>query len=1149
MGTDDIAPVATVVGDTAGIDVGMVAVAPPVSVVDDGGGVPTGAVNGTVVDAAVAPLPLLVLQETRDAVSASAPRGASLRPQRPHRPAIGDDATRRPVGDGERPVGSRTRQDLSHPGPTLAAMTSANQHVTVPAGRKGAIALRDVIARCKRDDLLAPVTVLVPSTLAGLSLRRLLASGGLDDPGDPVTGIANVGFTVVGRLLELLGAPTLTAEGRRRMDPAVRAEAVRAELLAEPGLFGPVARHPATERRLDATFTELRRADAPAIERLAEQSHRSAEIVRLLHAVEARLHGWFDDQDLLEPALATVRAGGQAVAELGHLVLYAGRSDDTEARALVEAFGDRGTVIDTTTDPAPVGTAVVSASDADDEVRRAVREVLRLVDAGTPLHRIAIAHPGAAYPLLIHQQLSSAGIPHNGQGVQTLAQTAAGRALLGAFGLVDHDFRRDDVLGWLASAPLLQSDGRWVPLARWDRLSRRAGVVGGVEQWTTRLSAKHLELTEEAAAIADDPEQTGRADRKRRDAESIGRLRDFVVRLADELTATDRVTWADHVRWASRLLLDLIGADAQRAAWPEAELKAADRVLDTLAGLASLDELGTPVDLPTFRRAVERDLDVPAARLGPFGDGVLVSSLRPLRGVDLDAVVVVGLAEGLAPMRSREDAMVPDRERTAAGESLRRPNRVLDQHEDLLAVLAAARGPRVLCFPRADLASGRHHLPSRWLLDTASALAGTRVYSDDLGDLPATVASIEEVPSFTAGLRQEPAVSLLDRDLGRLLEWQDGGGRAIDHPLATEEPAFGAGLHAIDERDSERFTAFDGNVDPAAVPQLAPDRPLSPTSLESYAACPRRYFFSRVLGLQEDERPEDLEQIAPAARGTLVHAVLEDYTRGLLAGQPRSIDRLLAIADDKFTEVEAQGITGRPLRWEWDQTVIEADLRRIHDEDVLEPVAAELAFGVGDEHPVEVVLDDGRQLTFKGYADRVDRAPDGTIVVTDYKTGSARHFKDLDKTFVDRGRKLQLPIYGLAARDRFGGEGQTVRSQYWFVSGRGGFQKIGYDLDEGLPTFLETVEVIADGIADGVFPASPGDVVDWPTPSWESCRYCDFNRICPSNRAEEWVRKREAPELWAYVTLAEPPVDEADGDGAGPEPAGPAAATSEGRPA
>src|SRR6476661_3615826 len=133
-------------------------------------------------------------------------------------------------------------------------MTSATQHLTVPAGREAAIALRDVIAECKDGDPLGPVTVVVPSTLAGLSLRRLLASGGLDEPGAPVTGIANVGFTVVGRLLELLGAP---------------------------GVFAAVAHHPATERRLDATFTELREADGPTIERLARQSARSADVVRL----------------------------------------------------------------------------------------------------------------------------------------------------------------------------------------------------------------------------------------------------------------------------------------------------------------------------------------------------------------------------------------------------------------------------------------------------------------------------------------------------------------------------------------------------------------------------------------------------------------------------------------------------------------------------------------------------------------------------------------------------------------------------------------------------------------------------------------------------------------------------------------------------
>ena len=60
------------------------------------------------------------------------------------------------------------------------------------------------IADLKGGDPLAPVTVVVSSNHVGLATRRSLAR----------TGYANVRFGVMGRLVEPLGAPSLSAAGQ-----------------------------------------------------------------------------------------------------------------------------------------------------------------------------------------------------------------------------------------------------------------------------------------------------------------------------------------------------------------------------------------------------------------------------------------------------------------------------------------------------------------------------------------------------------------------------------------------------------------------------------------------------------------------------------------------------------------------------------------------------------------------------------------------------------------------------------------------------------------------------------------------------------------------------------------------------------------------
>jgi hypothetical protein len=78
--------------------------------------------------------------------------------------------------------------------------------------------LRGVVESLKRDDLLAPVTVVGPSAYANLSLRLDFAR----------TGFVNVRFIVFSRLAEFLGAPRMAREGRTPLTRVIENAAVRA---------------------------------------------------------------------------------------------------------------------------------------------------------------------------------------------------------------------------------------------------------------------------------------------------------------------------------------------------------------------------------------------------------------------------------------------------------------------------------------------------------------------------------------------------------------------------------------------------------------------------------------------------------------------------------------------------------------------------------------------------------------------------------------------------------------------------------------------------------------------------------------------------------------------------------------------------------
>lgn len=1001
--------------------------------------------------------------------------------------------------------------------------------VTAPAGSGARTVLRERIQAAKAGDPLVPVTVAVLSPYAGLSLRRHLGS----QPG----GLVNVAFLALARIAELLGASALAAAGRRPLPAAVRREALRVLLGERGGLFGPIAGHPTTIRALDRTLVELRACSAESLSRLAQASLRAAEIVDLYRSLRARLEAnWYDDHDLAVAAAGAVREGSPVLGDIGHVVVFCPRRLEPSRAILVEALGDAATVIEAVDDGfPPSGTAIVGCADPDEEVRAAVRGVTERLarPEPMPLYRMAILHPpGGPYATIAHQQLAAAGLPCNGPAGRTLALTVAGRALLGLLDLCAGDLARNELAAWLASAPIVEQGGgrELAPAAHWDTISRRAGVVAGPGHWKERLDNLAADLhrqagrheAQEPGAGEDDAKSQQRRRRIEHDMKSVERLHLFVEELHAALDAGSRTTWTAMSAWAAGLLHRYLGEPHHRLRWPEEEQKALDDVHLLLGRLADLDAMGASVDLAAFHHAVALELEAPAGHRGTFGDGVFVGPLSAAWAADFDTVFVLGLAEGSLPRPGRQDALLPESERRTAGELSLRSDGQGEEHGEYLAALASAP-ERILLWPRADLRAGRRRLPSRWLLDTASHLAGRPVFSGELAALVASEHGVHDVASFEAGVGHagEPA-SVLDLDLASLLDWKAAGGDVAHHHLVAASPALAAGMAATVGRESVEFTRFDGNIPAVAADALVSGAVLSATSLQTYAQCPLRYFLTRQLGLEAEEKPENLLTIGAMERGTLVHAILEDYVKSVVGGRPRFLEHLLEMAETHFTAVEARGLTGRRALWRYERQKMVRELERIHALDAgTTPLAAELSFGDGVHDPVTLTLPNGRTISFRGQADRVDRDAAGGLVVTDYKTGGSDGYKVIETDPVDRGRKLQLPLYALAARQCFADEGNPVplRSRYWIISEKGGFKEFAIEVNgKVLDRFGEVLAVIVDGITAGNFPARPGKP-GWKGP--ENCRWCDMGSLCQQDRERQWERNKNDPALASYVELAE----------------------------
>ncbi|HKY14508.1 MAG TPA: PD-(D/E)XK nuclease family protein, partial [Microthrixaceae bacterium] len=770
----------------------------------------------------------------------------------------------------------------------------------VPFGGPANDRLAEVVAAAKGGDPLAPVTVIVPSNPVGVWARRHLGAR----PG----GVANVEFSAIDRLAHEWAGPTFAARDSSPLTDQVRAAAVRVALTRSPGSLSRVASHPSTDRSIAEAIEAIRRAGPDAARALSTSSRRLVrDVVHVGEEVARITEPFHDEVDLAEEATRRVPVLGAVVVHLpdwmfpGQRELLVAIAASTEVRVLLGASGapraDRASVawldgLCAVPDPPvvvpPAPTEVRSVPDADDEARHVVRWLLARRAEGVPFHRMAVAYTSRApYLRALHRHLDAAGIPSNGPAIQSVGESIAGRVVRRLLGLVESRWRREEVIALVTSGPVRSPADVVVQPARWDQITRRAGVVAGRDQWSARIG-EHRDVLLRSAEPTE---------RQVRSAQACDDLLSFVDRLAADIDAVrDAVSWSDKVLWLRGLLRDYLPPPGGRAGWPEQEQDAADRLGLTIDLLGGLDEIEPSPTWATFLAAIEIELERTPGRAGLLGSGVLVGPLASLWGADLDALAVVGLVEGRAPRRPAQGVVLGTTEHARIGADLGGDDRE-GQHRRYLAALASASGPKLCLWSRGDLRSGRAQYESRLLPGPTDRI----------------------VPSYAAAIDPawvEPAATLAEHDLRVLSRRTDEG--AFEAPIVAGVPRLAAGALTVAARRWGGLDRWNGLVEVEGID--APlDRIFSATALEKYGQCGFAYFLSNVLGVEPALTPEAVLDVEPRESGSAVHQALEQLVRERIERGTAGADeraRLHELLDEQLDALESRGRTGQALRWQ-----------------------------------------------------------------------------------------------------------------------------------------------------------------------------------------------------------------------------------------
>lgn len=268
---------------------------------------------------------------------------------------------------------------------------------------------------------------------------------------------------------------------------------------------------------------------------------------------------------------------------------------------------------------------------------------------------------------------------------------------------------------------------------------------------------------------------------------------------------------------------------------------------------------------------------------------------------------------------------------------------------------------------------------------------------------------------------------------------------------------------------------------------------ISASGIRVFLNCPRQFFLRKLLRLEEQGNDNMIF-------GSLVHSVLEQFHEEYpsLSFLDENLEsKIIKMLDHAMENcIFSHFLVGRDWYRKASKIIfsyLEREKERWEEGRLV----------VHREHSI---IWHGHNFRLKGAIDRIDKLPDGSYEVIDYKTGKSYTHKALRKKFMPPGdghyvpEDLQLPIYYWALNELMPGInisrltyyylGEQAKAQaFQLVSGGDGENQLCPSVLNGV--IKNKFREIIEHICKGEFPVQA-----------EKCHKCGFVRFCSNDEAE-----------------------------------------------
>ena len=297
-------------------------------------------------------------------------------------------------------------------------------------------------------------------------------------------------------------------------------------------------------------------------------------------------------------------------------------------------------------------------------------------------------------------------------------------------------------------------------------------------------------------------------------------------------------------------------------------------------------------------------------------------------------------------------------------------------------------------------------------------------------------------------------------------------------PAISVTRKIGAAYNGDEDNKEKNIIPSAQNARPAVTVQGDLSKEYSPTALERFFACPRRFMLQTVLEIPEPEENDSFEVITARDKGTIAHSLMAQ------------------LANSKMTSAEFRDLAGEFFdRYVKMNTPLVRDSATVVRQQFLDMM--ETAYR--QDPQMETVMTEQELkcqhketgIWLKGRSDRVEKLHDGTCQIVDFKTGKVIEEVDYETGKSTKQKKddintcLQVILYAYIMENKDSNPVKISKGEYRYIRENEIIScnyndRMKEDLSEKLKKFKEHILI-------GNYPTAMGD---------KACEYCKFGNIC-----------------------------------------------------